>query len=134
MEILDSLWQLLVDIGRLLAALGQFGLRWWLLLLWLAWWTCAVDWRKAWPALRQGAWAPVLLLIVMAALAWSRLDARPLPLGFTTVGNFWWQLGAVSLFAASALVCGWVQGLIRSAPPEMNLDPPAATDQGHGHH
>jgi hypothetical protein len=72
--------------------------------------------------------------MLISALTWSRLapsDCRCL--GFVTVGNFWWQLGEVSLFVAVAFLCGWLQGYYGWAPAEINLEPPAHADHGHGH-
>ncbi len=105
--------------------------------LWVVFWLWAVNWKKVWPVLAEGAWAPVTLLGIVIALAWSQIDARPCNcLGLVTVPNFWWQLGGVASLAAVALFCGWLQGLLRWTPAEVNLDPPAhhGHDHGHGHH
>jgi hypothetical protein len=89
-----------------------------------------VNWKKTWSVLAQGAWAPVVLLMVVGALVWSQISP-------TTAGpNFWWQLGWVSVLAAVTLFCGWLQGVFGWTPAEINLDPPAAGhghDHGHGH-
>src|SRR5262245_31283935 len=70
-------WELLQRIGDLLYALvdvlWSFGVLLYALLpvgLWCVWWLCAVDWKRLWPVLARGAWAPVVLLMVAAALAW----------------------------------------------------------------
>ncbi len=98
--------------------------------LWVAFWLWAVDWRKLWPALAEGAWAPCVLLGLVAATVWSRIDPTPCNcLGFVSVPNFWWQLGSVGALAAVALFTGWLQGLIGYEPPEIAVEPPA----GHGH-
>ena len=104
--------------------------------LWCAWWLWAVNWKRAWPVLAQGAWAPVVLLSVVAALAWSRIAPSPCNcLGFVTVPNFWWQLGSVSTLTAIALFCGWLQGYFGWTPQESNLEPPPiAHEHGHDHH
>lgn len=128
-ELLKQLGGNLVDLaGEMLA----FGSSWALLGLWVAWWLGAVDWRKAWPVLGRGAWAPLLLLWVVAALVWSRVC----PGGCVACGipNFWWQLGYVGMLLGIALICGWLQGLFRWAPAEISFDPPAHADHGHGHH
>jgi hypothetical protein len=71
----------------------------------------------------------------MAALVWSRLAPSVVLLSpGAAVRNFWWQLVAVSLLAASALFCGWLQGLSGRVPPEISLEPPAAPAHDHGHH
>jgi len=93
--------------------------------LWCAWWLFCVDWTKAWPVLAKGGWAVCVLMAFLAALVWSALfPHRP---------NFWWQLGAVSLLAAAALVCGWLQGVLGWTPAEVTFDPPADAHDGHGH-
>ena len=81
-----------------------------------------------------GAWAPAVLLLVVAALIWSRLAPGPCNcLGFVTVPNFWWQLGEVGLIAALTLFCGWLQGVLGWTPREISLEPPAHAAV-HEHH
>ena len=131
----QSLLQLVTILGTLLGALVQFLLQWSLLIAWLAWWLVGVNWKKTWAALAQGAWAPVVLLMITAALVWSRLAPSPCDcLGFVSVPNFWWQLGGVGLLAALTLLCGWLQGVFRWTPAEINLEPPAHAEHRHGHH
>ncbi|HEX4589410.1 MAG TPA: hypothetical protein VH120_05745, partial [Gemmataceae bacterium] len=79
------------------------------LVAFVAWCLWGVDWRRAWPILAVGAWIPVALLVVTAALVWSRLAPRE-------VANFWRHLGVVGLLAALALFCGWLQGVLGWAP------------------
>lgn len=136
MPILDTLWKLIITLGELGVQLVQLGLSWSLLLAWIAWWLWGVNWEKAWPALRQGGWAPLVLIMFVAAFAWSRIAPGPCDcLGFMKVPNFYWQLGAVSLLVAVTLLCGWLQSYLGWTPAEINLDPPApAHDDHHGHH
>ncbi len=132
-SLLQTLGELVAVLGQLVVQLFALGAHWLLLILWLAWWLLAVNWRKAWPVLGQGGWAPLVLLVLMVALAWSRLQPIPCDcLGFVTVPNFWWQLGYVALLVAVALFCGWLQGVLQWAPAEINLEPPAHGDD-HGH-
>jgi uncharacterized membrane protein YfcA len=91
--------------------------------LWIVWWLCAVNWQKLWPVLAGGAWAPAVLLFLMGAIAWSRLAP----------GHFAWQLGITAVLAALALFCGWLQGQLRWTPREVSVEPPAVSDDGHGH-
>jgi hypothetical protein len=101
--------------------------------LWCAWWLWGVNWKKAWPVLSRGAWVPVLLLIILAALVWSRIAPSRAPLfGGFSIANFWWQLGSVIALALVALFCGWVQGKLDWTPGEVSFDPPAG--HSHGHH
>lgn len=103
-------------------------------LLWCVFWLSAVNWKKVWPVLAQGGWAPAVLIGLVVTLAWSRIDERSCNcLGFMTLPNFWWQFGTVSTLAAIALFCGWLQGYLNWAPAEINLDPPPVS-HGHGHH
>jgi hypothetical protein len=131
------LLELFATLGQILAGLGAAFPLWPLLIVWVAWWLLAVNWRKTWPVLAQGGWAPVVLLVLMAALVWSRLAPAEWPLApSAVVPNFWWQLVFVSLLAASALFLGWVQGVFGWCPAEINLEPPAvpAGAHDHGHH
>jgi hypothetical protein len=134
-----SLWQTLVQLfgalGQLVVQLVALGGHWLLLIVWAAWWLRAVNWQKLWPVLGRGAWAPLVLLVLIVALAWSRLQPVPCDcLGFVSVPNFWWQLGYVSMLVATALFCGWLQGVLHWTPVEISLDPPAhGHDDSHGH-
>ncbi|MFO0967844.1 MAG: hypothetical protein U0793_19960 [Gemmataceae bacterium] len=134
--ILNTLHSLIVDLGTLVGQLFSLALAWSLLLIWTAWWLWGVNWSKMGDALRHGAWAPVALLLLVAALVWSRL--APEPCRCLGIGNFWWQLGAVGLLAGYTLFLGWLQGVFGWAPTPINLDPPPiGTDiqhPGHGHH
>jgi hypothetical protein len=134
-DIGEKLYQLVVLLGGLVGDLLQLGLHWSLLIAWLAWWLWGVNWRRVWPVLGRGAWLPVVLLMIMAALAWSRIQPSDCTcLGFTTVLNFWWQLGAVGLLVAGTLFCGWLQGQFGWAPAEIDLEPPLPEAHGHEHH
>jgi hypothetical protein len=106
--------------------------------LWCAWWLWGVNWKKTWPVLAAGGWVPVVLLMAVATLAWSRLDPTSGNfLGFGAIPNVWWQLSSVSALVAVALFCGWLQGQFGWTPSEVSLEPPAGhDDHGHGdaHH
>lgn len=136
-----ELWQTLGELGRVLftlvVALLALALHWSLLIAWVAWWLGAVNWRRAWPALAAGSWAPAVLICLVSALVWSQITPTACDcLTVVSVPNFWWQLGAVGLLAAVALFCGWLQGVFGWTPPEISLEPPAAAahDHHHGHH
>jgi hypothetical protein len=127
----QTLGQLVTVLGQLTWQLLELASQWLLLIIWVAWWLLAVDWRKAWPTLRAGAWAPVVLLMVIVALAWSRLE--PPPAGFA-VRDFAWRLVYVAVLVAVALFCGWLQGVLRWMPPAITLEPPAHEPvDGHVH-
>jgi hypothetical protein len=138
MSIGDTLLRLLNDLGTLAHELFALGWPYVLLMVWVAWWLWGVNWKRAWPILAQGAWAPLLLLMVVSALAWSRIaPSSCLLLGVIPIPNFWCQLGYVGMLVALMFFCGWLQGVVQWAPADINLDPPPAghgDDHGHGHH
>jgi hypothetical protein len=102
--------------------------------VWCIWWLCAVNWRKMWPVLAEGAWAPAVLLLAMSAMAWSFLDPRDCPCLGSRIPNGWWQLIDVCCLAALALFCGWLQGYYGWTPQEISVEPPPVShDHGHGH-
>lgn len=134
-EILQTLQQIIGLLLTLLAEVVQYVLVWSLLIVWIAWWLCGVNWKKTWPVLGQGAWVPLLLLAVTGAMVWSQLAPGNCScLGFMTVPNFWWQLGSVGLLVAVTLFCGWLQGLLEWTPAEIELEPPIPATHDHGHH
>lgn len=102
------------------------------IILWVAWWLWAVDWRKYWPTLAEGAWAPLVLLALMVAMGLTFVVPGPASIAGIEVSSPWWQLGAVLLALGVAFLCGWLQGAFRWHPPEPQ--PVAAADHGHGHH
>jgi hypothetical protein len=110
---------------------------WLLLIPWVAWWLWGVNRKQTWAVLAQGAWLPVLLLMIVSALVWAEIRPSECTcLGFVTVPNFWWQLGGVSLLVAVTLLCGWLQGVYGWTPAEISLEPPEAPamEHEHGHH
>ena len=124
--LLETLFSLLVQ----LAALGFHYLLW---LFWAAWCLWGVNWKKTRQVLAIGGWVPAILLILLIAIVWSRID--PQPCAVCNLPNFWWQLGYVSMLAAIAMVCGWLQSVFHWTPHDINLDPPAhGHGPDHGHH
>jgi hypothetical protein len=107
--------------------------------LWCVWWLFAVDWAKAWPVLSWGGWAPVVLLVVVSAYAWSQIAPGDCGcLRFVRIPSGWWHLGSTAGLALLALFCGWLQAVLHCAPAEVAIEPPghgsAAHGHGHGHH
>jgi hypothetical protein len=125
-EIWLSFVQLLNSLGQFAWAVSSFLITWWVVILWLAWWLCAVNWRKVWPVLASGAWLAVVLTVFLAALSWSRLVAHPRH-------GFWWYLGATALIACLTLLCGWLQEVFGWTPADVDLEPPPATAHSHHH-
>jgi hypothetical protein len=135
----DNLWEPLKEVFINLGLLAGYLLllvgRWALVIAWFAWWLWGVNWSRAWLVLGRGAWLVVVLLMLTAALVWSQVAPSECTcLGFTTVANFWWQLGAVALVTALTLFCGWLQGVFGWAPAEVSLESPEGAGAGHGHH
>jgi hypothetical protein len=121
-------------LGRLLYEMNAAFPLWPLLVVWVVVWLLAVNWQKLTPVLRRGGWAPAVLLLLMAALVWSQIapDAQPWAI-VPPLPRFWWQLQVTAGLGLLALFCGWLQGVLRWAPPEIDLEPPAAPAHGHDH-
>ncbi len=133
-EVFLTLGQLFLLLGTLIVQILNLILQWSLILVWLAVALLAINWKNIWPTLAKGAWLPGVLLIIIASIVWASIAPSSCNcLGFMTVGNFWWQLGAVSLIATVTLLCGWLQGLLNWTPGEISFDPPPAEDE-FGHH
>jgi hypothetical protein len=130
MDFWDTLGQLIENLGTLLGLLLTFALHWALLIIWVVWWLFAVDWRQVWSVLGRGAWAPAVLIGIIAALVWGRL--QPLA-GEPPVTVFWIRLGEVALLAALALACGWLQGVFGIRPAEVSFEAVVSHGSGHEH-
>ncbi len=126
-QLLTLLSALASTLGQLLLMLGEALLAHVLIIVWVAWWLFGVNWSKTWPVLARGAWVPVVLLVIVIAMVWSKLAPRE-------EASFWYQLAELSVLVAIALFCGWLQGVLGWTPAEINLEPPAASGHGHGHH
>src|SRR2546425_80601 len=130
-EILWLLWQLVVNLFQLLASVLALAAQWWFVIVWIAWWTFAVDWRKVRPVMSQAAWAPVILLVLLIALAWSRINPVEFSWGIVVLPNFWWQLIAVIMIVVLTLLCGVLQDALGFTPAQIDLEPPAPQDSDH---
>ena len=133
MNILQILWQLVLAGGQLLVETFSLALQWLPLIAWVAWWTFGVNWRKTREALKQGAWAPLVLLMLLVALVWSQLAPSSWSWQTITLPNFWWQLGVVTIIVGLTFLCGAVQDAAGWTPPEINLDPPTDSGVEHRH-
>jgi len=130
MEFFEQLWLLILTLGRLIVLLAWTALLWAPLILWVAWWLWAVDWRKFWPTLAEGGWAPVVLLAIIIAMGLTFVVPAPQAVAGVDLPSPWWQLGAVGLGLAVMFLCGWLQGAFGWHPP---VPAPAPADHGHGH-
>ena len=132
MDIIQTLYSLLVNLWTLGEQLFQLGVGHALLIVWVAWWLGAVNWKKAWPILARGGWVPVTLLVVVGAFVWSRIAASDCNcLGFVVLPNFWWQLGAAGALVGVALFCGWLQTYFDWSPAEISLEPAPVEHDAH---
>jgi len=101
--------------------------------LWTVFWLLAVNWKKVWPVLAEGAWAPLVLLILTSAMVWARIEPGPCNcLGFVTIPELWWHLGGVCTLVALAFLAGWLQGYFGWEPREIDIDV-AASEEHHAH-
>ena len=115
--------QLLLVLSKILEKLIQGALGWSLVIFWLALCLFGINWKKMWGVLAQGAWAPLVLAMVLIALAWSRMTPE--------APQFWWKLFQVCLVVAASFFCGWLQGYFHWEPAEISLDPPTHTTDTH---
>jgi hypothetical protein len=106
-----------------------------LLVIWVAWCLFAIDWRKLWPRLAEGGWAPLVLLTLMIAGVWSWMAPGTCNCLGIPVPTFWWHVLATALIVGLGLFCGWLQMLMHWHPTEVELHPAPAHghDHGHGH-
>jgi hypothetical protein len=129
---LDLLCLLFQKLGDSMSGLAPYVPLLLLGVVWVAWWLWAVNWKKLWMALAKGAWMPILLLAVIASLAWTQLQPSDCTcLGFTTMPNGCWQSMIVAAVLLSALFCGWLQDYFHWTPHDIRLEP---APHGHGHH
>ncbi len=134
MNIIQTLGSLFFDLWTLAQQLFQLGVVHLLLIVWIAWWLWAVNWKKVWPVLAQGGWVAVTLLAIFGALAWSRIAGSDYSLGSVLLPNFWWQLGAVGVLIGVTLLCGWLQTYLDWSPAEISLEPPPQVAHDAAHH
>ena len=134
-ELLTDLLRVLYDLLQIVLVLLQMAFVVLPVGLWCAWWLWCVNWKKAGPVLAAGGWLPVVLLMFISALAWSRISPATFNwLGFP-IANGLWQLGIVTGLTLLAFFCGWVQGRLGWTPAEVSFEPPAPEHgHGHGHH
>ena len=74
MEVLQSIWNVVVAVANLLVELVQFIAPWTPLLAWIAFWLLAVNWKVLYPILMKGGMIGVVLTSLMAILIWSMIS------------------------------------------------------------
>jgi hypothetical protein len=131
-ELLQTLVQLVIVLGQFMWELVTLLAPWALLIAWLAWWLWAVNWRRAWAVLAEGAWAPVVLLMILTARVWASLDPGECSFaGIMTLPSFWCKLSGVGLLLAVTLFCGWLQIVLGWPPKEISLETPPPVVPAH---
>jgi len=108
LNIVELFWSLL----NVVLALVNVVLPWLPLLAWVAFWTLAVNWVKAYDILRKGGFIGVLLLMFAAVLVWGAV-APPVDgshhLFSLTVSNYAGKFIFVTMLTCIALLCGSAQ-------------------------
>lgn len=101
----------------------------------VVWFLLAVDWKKAWPVLAAGGWAPLVLIALMGAAVWSFVVPGSIQLPVIgSISSGVWHFIAAAFLVGVVLFCGWLQSRSAYAPPEFNLDEPAHHHGEHEHH
>ena len=135
--LIDALGRLVADFAQVVVLVLGILAQHLLVIAWFTWWLLAANWARLWDVLAHGGWVALLLAILAGAAAWSQISPSDYAfLGSVTIGNFWWQLIAITLLALATLFCGWLQGTIGWQPPQINLEPPpsAGHDLEPAHH
>jgi hypothetical protein len=134
-DVVDSLVQLFKYSWEFLASLGALILPVVPLLLWVGFWTFAVDWVKLRSFLLKGGWISLVLISLVAMLVWGMV--APPEDGFhyilgkqltNFVGKFVYVTGLVCIM----LLCGSVQlaGVFGNCCPPK---PPESLEGDEGH-
>lgn len=71
MEVLQSIWNVIVAVAQLVVELAVFVTPWTPLLAWIAFWLFAVNWKQLYPILTKGGIIGVILTALMTVLIWS---------------------------------------------------------------
>lgn len=112
MELLLSLWNVIVALSGVIVALVNVAAPWTPLLLWIAFWTLAVNWAKLYPVLAKGGMIGVVLLALCAILVWSVIDipaSGSHALYGLQVSNVVGKTVYVTSLVVIAFLCGSVQ-------------------------
>jgi hypothetical protein len=111
-ELLQSLVNVFWSLRDVVAAFVRVILPWLPLLAWIAYWSLAVNWVKAFDILRKGGFIGLLLLMFVAVLVWGTV-APPVDGTHTlfglTVSNYAGKFIYVTMLTCIALLCGSVQ-------------------------
>ncbi|WP_437225776.1 hypothetical protein SH661x_004231 [Planctomicrobium sp. SH661] len=136
--VLEQFGAVLVALGGLIVALVQAILPWTPLLLWIAFWLLAVNWRKLYPVLWQGGIFGVILIALMAVMVWAAVaepEGGSHHLAGLVVDNFAGKFVYVSGLTVIAFLCGTVQ-LSGACGACCNFDEELepSVEESHAHH
>lgn len=112
MRLLNSLREVLVAVANLCLELALIIAPWVPLLMWIAFWLCAVNWRQLYPVLMKGGMIGVILSGLMITLVWSVIsvpEAGVHRVFGLEVSNLVSKLVAVTSLIVIAFLCGSVQ-------------------------
>jgi hypothetical protein len=111
-ELFDSLINVFWSVLDVIVALVRIVLPWLPLLAWIAFWSLAVNWAKAFDVMRKGGFIGVLLMMFAAVMVWAAVappvDGHHVLFGLT-VGNYAGKFVYVTMLTCIALLCGSVQ-------------------------
>ncbi|GAB5440672.1 MAG: hypothetical protein Fues2KO_10210 [Fuerstiella sp.] len=111
-ELFQSLVNVFASLLDVVIALVKILLPWLPLLAWIAFWSLAVNWVRAFEILRRGGFIGVLLMMFVAVMVWGAV-APPIEGTHTifglTVSNYVGKFIYVTLLTCIALLCGSVQ-------------------------
>ncbi|MEZ6124183.1 MAG: hypothetical protein R3C49_13555 [Planctomycetaceae bacterium] len=136
-NLLESFVNVFWSLLDVVVALVHVILPWLPLLAWIAYWSLAVNWAKAYPILQRGGFIGVLLMMALAVIVWGAV-APPIEGVHTlfglTVSNHVGKFIYVTMLTCIALICGSIQmsGTFGSLIDFSNEDQ-AADDHGHAH-
>ena len=137
-ELFHSLINVFWSLLDVVVALVRVLLPWLPLLAWIAYWSLAVNWVKAFDILCRGGFIGVLLMMFVAVIVWGAV-APPVDGSHTvfglTVSNYAGKFIYVTMLTCIALLCGSVQmsGTFGSLI-DFSSEDEGANDHGHAAH
>ena len=137
-DLVQSVVNVFWSLRDVVVSLTRVILPWLPLLAWIAYWSLAVNWVKAFDILRRGGFIGLVLLMFMAVMVWGAVappaDGSHTLLGLT-VSNYPGKFIYVTMLTCIALLCGSVQmsGTFGSLIDFSKEDQPA-DDHGHSVH
>jgi hypothetical protein len=111
-DVFSSLVEVVSAVLNLVLNLVRVLIPWLPLLGWVAYWSLAVNWSRAFPVIRRGGVFGVLLLMLISVLVWGVVSP---PEGGShyflglTVSNFTGKFIYVTMLTCIALLCGSAQ-------------------------